>query len=219
MINKKTTILIVDDHAILRAGIRALLEAQEDFDVVGEAEDGKQAVTQAIELQPDLVLSDLSMPKTNGTECIRNIKKRLPNTKILVLTVHKSEEYIHTALKAGANGYVLKDDGRDELMFAIRQILSGKTFISPSIACNIVSGYLDNKNRDTITPSWEKLTQREREVLKLIAESYKNKDIAKYLSISPKTVEKHRANMMKKLDLHDAGSITSYALENGLINS
>ena len=209
-------ILIADDHTILRAGIRSLLEMVPNFEVIGEVENGKDAILQAGLLKPDLILSDLSMPKTNGTEAIQRIKSRYPDIKILVLTVHKTEEYVHAALKAGANGYVLKDDTSDELINAIQNIALGKTYLSPSICSSVVMGYLADPEKEKIASSIDQLTTREREVMKLIAEGYRNKDIADYLSISLKTVEKHRSNMMKKLDLHSASGITSYAIKNGL---
>jgi len=209
-------ILIADDHTILRAGIRSLLDMVPEFQVVGEVDNGKDAINQAGQLKPDLLLSDLSMPKTNGTEAIQRIKSRYPDIKILVLTVHKTEEYVHAALKAGANGYVLKDDTSDELISAIKNIAAGKTYLSPSICSEVVMGYLADPGNERISTSIEQLTSREREIMKLIAEGYRNKDIAEYLSISLKTVEKHRSNMMKKLDLHSASSITSYAIKNGL---
>lgn len=209
-------ILIADDHTILRAGIRSLLDMVPDFEVVGEVDNGKDAIYQAGQLEPDLLLCDLSMPKTNGTEAIQHIKSRYPEIKILVLTVHKTEEYVHAALKAGANGYVLKDDTSDELIAAIKNIAAGKTYLSPSICNEVVTGYLADPGKERIYTSIELLTSREREVMKLIAEGNRNKDIAQYLSISLKTVEKHRSNLMKKLDLHSASSITSYAIKNGL---
>jgi len=209
-------ILIADDHTILRAGIRSLLDMEPDFQVVGEVDNGQDAVYQAGQLKPDLILSDLSMPKTNGTEAIQRIKSRYPDIKILVLTVHKTEEHVHAALKAGADGYVLKDDTSNELISAINNILAGKTYLSPSICNEVVMGYLADPNKEKITSSIDQLTTREREVMKLIAEGYKNKDVANYLSISLKTVEKHRSNLMKKLDLHSASSITSFAIKNGV---
>jgi len=209
-------ILIADDHTILRAGIRSLLDMQPDFEVVGEVDNGKDAVYSAGQLKPDVLLTDLSMPKTNGTEAIERIRNRYPDIKILVLTVHKTEEYVHAALKAGANGYVLKDDTSDELIHAINNVVAGKTYLSPSICSEVVMGYLADPNKENISSSLDQLTTREREVMKLIAEGYRNKDVAEYLSISLKTVEKHRSNMMKKLDLHNASSITSYAIKNGL---
>jgi len=186
------------------------------FQVVGEVDNGKDAIHQAGQLKPDVLISDLSMPKTNGTEAIQGIKSRYPEIKILVLTVHRTEEYVHAALKAGADGYVLKDDTSDELISAIQNIANGKTYLSPSICNEVVMGYLADPGKERIPTSIDLLTTREREVMKLIAEGYRNKDVAEYLSISLKTVEKHRSNMMKKLDLHSASSITSYAIKNGL---
>ena len=209
-------ILIADDHTILRAGIRSLLDMMPDFQVIGEVDNGKDAIYHAGKLKPDLVLTDLSMPKTNGTEAIQRIRSRYPDIKILVLTVHKTEEHVHAALKAGANGYVLKDDTSDELINAISNIMIGKTYLSPSICSEVVMGYLADPNKEKISSSIDLLTTREREVMKLIAEGYRNKDVAEYLSISLKTVEKHRSNLMKKLDLHSASSITSFAIKNGL---
>jgi len=211
-------ILIVDDHTILRAGIRSLLTSAPDFEVVGEAANGIDAISYANQLKPNVIICDLSMPKTNGTEAIQRIKSRHPEIKILVLTVHKAEEQVHDSLTAGADGYVLKDDSSDELFQAIKNILAGKIHLSSSICGDIVTGYLatDNNNKEDSTCSVP-LTTREREVIKLVAEGYRNKDIAGYLSISLKTVEKHRSNMMKKLNLHNTSSITSYAIKNGLI--
>ena len=210
-------ILLADDHTILRAGIRALLDMEPTFQVVGEVDNGKDAVYYAGQLKPDLIIIDLSMPKTNGTEAIQRIKSRYPETKILVLTVHKTEEYIHAALKAGASGYILKDDTSSELINAINNILQGKIHLSSSICGNVVLGYLAQPDNEKISSSTDLLTTREREVMKLIAEGQRNKDVAEYLSISLKTVEKHRSNMMKKLDLHSTSNITSFAIKNGLV--
>jgi DNA-binding NarL/FixJ family response regulator len=170
------------------------------------------------DLKPDLVLMDLSMPNTNGTEAIRNIKRRFPHTKVLTLTVHKTEEYVRAALKAGASGYMLKDDSKADLCNAIRSVLKGKTFLSTSICGNVVSGFLgESATSAASTSSWEVLTHREREVIKLIAEGMRNKEIAEYLSVSHKTIEKHRSNLMKKLNLHSAAGLTAYAINNGLL--
>jgi DNA-binding NarL/FixJ family response regulator len=210
-------ILIADDHTLIRAGIHALIEMETDFEVVGEVDNGKDAFYSAGKLKPDVILSDLSMPGTNGVEAIQRITNRYPEIKILVVTVHKTEEYIHAALKAGARGYLLKDDTSDELIKAIKNVLAGKIHLSSGVCGNVVLGYLATSGDDTIPSSSDLLTTREREVMKLIAEGYRNKEVAEYLSISLKTVEKHRSNMMKKLDLHSTSSITSYAIKNGLV--
>ena len=168
-------------------------------------------------LSPDLALIDLSMPRMNGMEAIRDIKKANPQTKIIVLTVHKTEEYILEALKYGADGYVLKDASHLELMMAIEKVLEGKRYLSSDISGKVINGYLEGRKTLKNKSAWETLTQREREILKLIAEGNKNKDIADYLCISLKTVEKHRANLIKKLDLHNAAALTAFAMEKGLI--
>ena len=210
-------ILIADDHTILRDGVRSLLNVVPNFEVIGEVDNGKDAILSAGQLKPDVILCDISMPGTNGTEAIQRIKSRYPKINVLVLTVHKSEEYVHAALKAGASGYLLKDDTSDELINAINNILAGKIHLSSGICGNVVMGYLADQGNQTRSTSAVLLTTREREVIKLIAEGYKNKDTAKYLSISLKTVEKHRSNLMKKLDLHSTSSITSYAINNGFL--
>lgn len=215
---KTSTIVLADDHSIMRSGLRLVLDNQPELEVIAEATNGKEALQSAISLKPDLLLTDISMPKTNGTECICELKKRYPDIKVLVLTMHSSEEYVHAALKAGANGYILKDDSHDEFLNAVRSVLSGKTHLSPKICGSVVNGYL-NSPKDGVTPkSWEILTLREREVIKLIAEGYTSKDIAKYLVLSIKTIEKHRSNLMKKLDLHSISSLTNYAIKNGLVS-
>ena len=214
---EKHKIVIAEDHTILREGLRALLSSAPDCRVVGEAEDGRKAIQRVEQLEPDLILMDLAMPKMNGIEAIREIKKRSPETRILALTVHKTEEFILEVLQAGADGYLLKDASSVELMMAIRTVLGGKPYISPSVSQLVIDGYLDGKKGFGSGSPWDTLTQREREILKLIAEGYKNKEIADYLCISVKTVEKHRANLMKKLDLHSASALTAYAMERGLI--
>lgn len=213
----KKRIVIAEDHTILREGLRMLLSSNPDFEVVGEAQDGLEAIRTAETQKPDLILMDLSMPRMNGMGAIQEIKKQCPSAKILVLTVHKTEEYILATLKAGADGYILKDATHSELMLAIDNIFSGKNYLSPGISEKVIEGYLEGRRTIKTSTSWDTLTQREREILKMIAEGYKNKDIADYLCISAKTVEKHRANLMKKLDLHSASSLTAFAMEKGLI--
>ena len=154
----------------------------------------------------------------SGMDAIREIKKRYPEIKIIALTVHKTEEYLLTTLKAGADGYVLKDATHDELVMAIKNVMRGKSYLSPGVSEKVIEGYLEGKENSRSVSSWETLSQREREVLKLIAEGYKNKDIAGDLCISLKTVEKHRANLMKKLDLHNAAALTVYAVARGLVS-
>jgi DNA-binding NarL/FixJ family response regulator len=214
---ERKRIVIAEDHTILREGLRMLLSSNPAFEVVGEAKDGLEAIRSVDSLRPDLILMDLSMPRMNGVGAIQEIKKQSPSTKILVLTVHKTEEHILTALKTGADGYILKDATHSELMLAIENIFSGRSYLSPGISEKVIEGYLEGRKSVKSSTSWDTLTQREREILKMIAEGYRNKDIADYLCISAKTVEKHRANLMKKLDLHSASSLTAFAMEKGLI--
>jgi two-component system response regulator NreC len=214
---KPFKIVIADDHTILRQGLRALLSSDPNLKVVGEAADGREAIRCVENLSPDLALIDLSMPRMNGMEAIRDIKKTNPQTKIIVLTVHKDEEYILEALKYGADGYILKDASHAELMIAINKVLEGKRYLSADISGKVIDGYLEGRKTLKSKSAWETLTQREREILKLIAEGNKNKEIADYLCISLKTVGKHRANLMKKLDLHNAAALTTFAMEKGVI--
>jgi len=218
VMSPKFRIVIAEDHTILREGLRSLLSSSPDFEIVGEAEDGREAIRCVEKLKPHLVLTDLSMPRMNGMDAIREIKRRSPETKILVLTVHKTEEYILTTLQAGADGYLLKDSTHAELLMAVRHVLSGKHYISPGISDKVLEGYLEGRKTLKTRTSWETLTQREREILKLIAEGYKNKEIADDLCISVKTVEKHRANIMEKLNLHNVQALTTYAIEKGLVS-
>ena len=218
MAKERHRIVIAEDYTILRQGLRALIASSPDFEVVGEAEDGHRAIECVEKLKPHLVLMDLSMPRMNGMDAIREIRKRVPDTKIVVLTVHKTEEYIVSALEAGADGYVLKDATRDELMMAVRNVLGGRRYISPGISEKVIEGYLKGKKSTRPQTVWETVTRREREILKLIAEGHRNKEIAEYLCISVKTVEKHRANLMEKLDLHNVQALTTFAIEKGLID-
>jgi DNA-binding NarL/FixJ family response regulator len=213
----KQRIYIVEDHTLLRAGLRALLSQDPDLEIVGEADNGRDAIRAMGTLAPDLVLMDLSMPGMNGIEAMMDIKRRNPDTRVLVLTVHKTDEYIHESLRAGADGYILKDATHDELRVAIRSVLNGKTYLSPDISGKVIHGYLGTGTAAHAGSTWDTLTHREREVLKLVAEGHPNKYIADYLCLSIKTVEKHRSNLMKKLDLHNASTLTSYAIEKGLV--
>ncbi len=216
MLNKQR-ILIVEDHTLLRQGLCAMISADTDIEVVGEADNGRDAIKLAGSLSPNLILMDLSMPGTNGTESIVEIKRRFPAIKVLVLTVHKAEEYVRDALQAGADGYILKHATLAELMVAIKSVLRGKTYLSPDVAEQVVSGYLLGGKGPKDTSTWDSITLREREVLKLIAEGHPNKYIANYLCVSVKTIEKHRSNLMKKLDMHNAASLAVFAIEKGLV--
>ncbi len=212
-----TKIVIAEDHTLLRDGLQTLLEMQEDFIVAGHAANGREAIQGADEHQPNLILMDISMPKMDGLSAIREIKSRHPEIKILALTVHRDEEYILSAFQAGADGYCLKDAHFEEVLNAIRVVLSGKSYMSTDVSEKVLEGYLEGRKTLKTTSTWESLTQREKEVLKLIAEGHKNAEIADFLCISVKTVNKHRSNLMQKLDLHNASALTAYAIEKGLV--
>jgi len=216
-VKKKNTIVIAEDHKILRQGLCSLLGGSDDLEVVGEAGDGMEAIRSTMEKEPDLLLLDLNMPKMNGFSVIVDISRRCPQTKILALTMHREEDVILQAFQSGADGYCLKSASHEELLLAIHSVLSGKKFVSPEISGIVLEGYLEDRKTIRKVSSWETLTQREREVLKLVGEGYHNKDIGDYLCISIKTVEKHRANIMHKLDLHTASALTAYAIEKGLL--
>jgi DNA-binding NarL/FixJ family response regulator len=213
---EKKKILIAEDHTILREGLKVLLSSNPDFSIVGEASDGREAVRGVEKFAPHLILMDLSMPKMDGLEAIQEIKKHWPKTKVLALTVHKTEEYVLACLKSGADGYILKDSTHSELLTAIKSVLDGERYLSPGISELVIDGYLEGKESLKSKSSWDTLTSRERVILKLIGEGYKNKEIADYLCISPKTVEKHRSNLMSKLNLHSSSALTSLAIEKGL---
>ena len=213
----KAKIVIAEDHTILREGLRALLSASPDLEIVGEAGDGREVIQCVENFTPDLVLMDLSMPRMTGLEAIKEIKKFSPAIKIVVLTVHKIEEYIIETLKAGADGYVLKDATKSELMMAVENVLKGKRYLSPDVSDKVIEGYLEGHKTLKTESTWASLTRREKEILKLIAEGYKNREAADLLGISLKTVEKHRSNLMKKLDLHNTAALTTFAMEKGLI--
>ena len=217
MDKEKHRIFIAEDHTIVREGLRSLLSSNYHFEIVGEAEDGREAIRGVEEHNPDLIIIDLSMPKMNGLEAIKEIRKINKDTKIIVLTIHKTEEYILPVLKAGANGYILKYATQDELMIGIESVLDGKSYLSPEVSGRVIEGYIEGSKTVKTRSSFDTLTQREREVLKLIAEGYKNKEIADDLYISVKTVIKHRANLMEKLDLHDIAALTAFAIGKGLV--
>ena len=213
---KKVKIVLAEGHTILREGLRALLSSDSNLEIVGDAEDSLKAVDCVEKLEPDLLLMDLSMSRMSGIEAIKKIKKRYPETKIIALTAQKNEDYLLATLQAGADGYVLKDATHNELVMAIKNVVMGESYFSPGVSVKVVERYLHRKNSRKSVTTWETLSPREREVLKLITEGYKNKEIAEDLDISIKTVEKHRERLMKKLDLHNAAALTIYAMEKGL---
>jgi DNA-binding NarL/FixJ family response regulator len=209
-------VLLVDDHTILRHGIRAMLSLSDDIEVVGEAEDGQEALELAEKLQPDLVLMDIAMPRMDGLEATRRLKEQHKGIKVVILTQHENREYVFPILKAGADGYVLKKAAGTELVSALRAVHAGGTFLYPSIAKAVVEDYL-NPDGTLAERRHSKLTEREIEVLKLIAEGKSNQEIADQLFLSVKTVMGHRTNIMEKLDLHSRTELVKYAIRTGLI--
>lgn len=213
----KYRIVVAEDHKILREGLKSLVKSNEDFEIVAEAGDGLEAIRAVEKHQPDLLLLDLSMPRMSGISVIKDIKSRYPETKILALTIHESEDYILESFHSGLDGYCLKDASHSELLMAIDRVLEGKTYLSPGISDKVLVGFLEERKTLKSETSWDTVTQREKDVLKLVGEGYKNKEIADYLCISVKTVEKHRSNIMRKLDVHTSSGLTAVAIEKGLV--
>ena len=213
----RVRIVLVEDHIILRQGLKALIEIEPDFEIVGEFAAVAQCLAGIGQLQPDLVVTDLELPQSSGIELLTQIKHVVPNAHKLVLTAHNNEEYIRAALNAGADGYVLKDTNRAELMLAIRTVCAGQQFLCEAVANKILSGYLLGGEAWRNHVGMQSITGREREVLTRIALGDSNKVIARALTLSVKTVEKHRSNVMRKLNLHNAAAITLFAVRNGLM--
>jgi DNA-binding NarL/FixJ family response regulator len=216
---KKTKVAIADDHQLFRDGLKAMIDGRDNLEVVGEAQDGLATLSMVKRTKPDLLLLDLSMPRLDGISVLKDLKKQFHDIKVLVLSIHETDQYILEAFDAGADGYCIKDARREELFMAIDSVLQGNTYISPGIADSVMEGFLDSRKVLKSKSTWDTVTQREREVLKLLAEGYINKEIADFLNISVKTVEKHRANIMGKLDLHNAPALTAYAIKKGLVTT
>jgi DNA-binding NarL/FixJ family response regulator len=212
----KTRVLVADDHAIVRQGLRALLEAEADFEVVGEAADGREAVRKALIMHPDVVIMDLSMPRMNGLEATARIVKECPSIRVVALTMHSSEEYVCSLLKAGARGYLLKESVSSDLVEAIHAVVRGGTYLHPSISTEVVDRYLKRPHPRTGAGMLEVLTPREREILQLIAEGHTNKEIAGLLVLAVKTIENHRTRIMDKLEIHNVAGLTRYAISHGI---
>ena len=210
-------ILLADDHTIVRQGLRKVLDESDAWEVVAEAGDGREAVRQAEALKPDVAIVDITMPLLNGIEATRQILKRSPATRVLVLTMHSDEAYVNQILQAGATGYLLKDSADVDLMKAVDAVSRGRSFFSPQIARLMPDEVLRRPGEKGISDRYELLSEREREIFQLIAEGNANKEIATLLSISPSTVETHRARIMEKLDLHSAAEIVLYAVRRGVI--
>ncbi|HEY3249047.1 MAG TPA: response regulator transcription factor [bacterium] len=216
---KSIRILIAEDHAIVREGIRMILLTQADFEVIGEAQDGADAVRLVRELHPDVVVMDISMPVMNGVEATRAIREAFPDIHVLILTMHEEESFVFQLLQLGASGYVLKRAAATDLVDAVRAASRGEAFLYPAVARSLVADYLENMRTGRRSLRQDGLTDREREVLVLIAEGLTNAQIAEKLYISVKTVQTHRTHIMEKLDLHDRGHLVRYAVRKGLIQA
>ena len=213
MQGKQTRILLADDHAVVRHGFRMILDAQPDFEVVGEVANGREAVEQATALQPDVVIMDVTMPELNGIEATRRIAEVAPRARVLALSMHRDSVYVREILRAGARGYLLKDSSEGDLVFAVRAIAAGEGYLSPAVSEAVLTDY-----RKHVTNPIDLLTSREREVLQLIAEGKTNKEIATGLNLSVYTIEAHRGKIMEKLNLHSTGELVRFSLRNGLID-
>jgi DNA-binding NarL/FixJ family response regulator len=214
----KLRILLGDDHTIVRQGLRKILEDRRDWEVVGEAGDGRDAVRQVVELGADVAVLDIGMPLLNGIEATRQIVKRAPAVRVLILSMHSDEAYITQALQAGAKGYLLKDSADVDLIRGVADVAAGKSFFSPAVARVMLDDYVRRLADRGIVDRYDSLSEREREIFQLIAEGHSNKGIAELLSISPTTVETHRAHILQKLDLHNTAEVVLYAVRRGVIS-
>ncbi len=210
-------ILLADDHTVVRQGLRKVLEERPDWEVVAEAGDGREAVRLAEQHKPDVAILDVAMPLLNGIEATRQIARRVPNTRVLVLSMHADEAYVTQILQAGATGYLLKDSADVDLVQAVGEVAQGKSFFSPAVARLMLEDYVRQRGDGALTDRYESLSEREREIFQLVAEGKANKEIAALLCISPSTVETHRARIMEKLDLHSAAEIVLYAVRRGVV--
>ena len=216
---KKLRILLADDHTVVRAGLRSLLERQPDLEVVGEAEDGRKAVELAVSLAPDVVVMDIGMPTLNGIEAARQISNKRSATAIVILSMHSDEAYVMRAMKAGARAYLLKDSAEADLIRAIQAVSRGKSFFSPKISRVLAEDYVRLLEQKGAEDSYELLTTREREILQLLAEGKTNKEVATLLNLSLYTVETHRSRILQKLNLHSSAELVLYAVRKGIIVS
>lgn len=214
----KIRILIADDHELIRRGLRGLLEAQKGWEVCAEAADGRQAVEKARQTKPDIVVMDVSMPVLNGLEATRQIRKLVPSAEVLILTMHDSEQVVREVLEAGAHGYILKSDAGRDMVAGIESLCRHKPFFTSHVARLVLNGFLKSDGKNTRNET-DVLSARERELVQLIAEGKSNKEIADLLKISVKTVETHRTNLMRKLDLHTISDVVRYAVRNKIVDA
>lgn len=211
------SVVVAEDHTLLREGLKSLLQSMAGICVVGEASDGQNAIEMCEEHEPDLVIMDVSMPRMDGLKATRIVKKKFPHIKILVLTVHSASEYVYSAFTAGADGYVLKDATNEEFALAIESVLKGRSYLSPGVSGDVIRGYLSGSPAPEGGSAWASLTPREEEIFQLVAEGYKNREIADMLVVSVKTVEKHRSNLMQKLGIHSGAELKALAEERGIL--
>ena len=214
----KLRILLGDDHTLVRQGVRKILETRADWSVVAEAGDGRDAVSKALQLEPDVAILDIGMPLLNGIEATRQITRKSPDVHVLIVSMHADEAYIIQALKAGAKGYMLKDSADSDLIRGVAAIAAGKSFFSPAAAKVMLDDYLRHLAVKGIADRYESLSEREREIFQLVAEGRSNKEVAELLSVSPATVETHRAHILQKLDVHNTAELVLYAVRRGVIS-
>lgn len=211
-----TRVLLAEDHALVRSGVRSLLEASKEFEVVGEASNGREAIEMTAQLKPDLVLMDLAMNELNGIDATRQLAISQPDVHVIIVSMHGDEQYIYESLKAGAKGYVLKSSAFKELINGIHAVCAGQTYVSPSLSNVVVNDYVRRAKGDRKPSEIDKLTTREREVLQLIAEGNSSAEVAEVLYISVRTVDTHRHNIMEKLKIHSIAGLTKFAIRNGI---
>jgi DNA-binding NarL/FixJ family response regulator len=211
-------ILIVDDHTLFRDGLHLILAQRQDLSIVGDAADGLTAIEKARALSPDIVLLDIAMPKLNGIDTMKQIKSVCPKTKVIILTMHAKDQYIHEALNSGANGYVLKDSASSDLIAAITAVARGEAYLSPAVSKRMIDRYVKGSKGPMWNSRYESLSAREREILKIIGQGLSARQISEILCISIRTVENHRNNIMKKLDLHSTSELIKYAIQMGLVD-